>query len=127
MENKLRQLLSKESADNQIKNFNEDNYWYKLFIEKFQATRSSNHVDAWIERVALMYSTLPTIPPRVFSSNDKELQEQMNILTELESYYFEAQLETIGKTSYLGSDLDFHGEIIFPSYNGSPDSSIRHF
>lgn len=127
MENKLRPLLSKESADNQIKNFNEDNYWYKLFLEKFQATRGSNHVDTWIERVALMYSTLPTIPPRVFSSNDKELQEQMNILTELESYYFEAQLETIGKTSYLGSDPDFHREIIFPSYNGSLDSSIRHF
>lgn len=131
MENKLRQLLSKESVDNQINNFNENNYWYKstykLFLEKFQATRGSNHVNAWIERVALIYSWLPTIPLNAFTLNNKELQEQINILTELENYYFEAQLETIGKTSYLGSDPDFHGEIIFPSYNGSLDSSIRHF
>ncbi|WP_066320492.1 hypothetical protein [Bacillus sp. FJAT-29814] len=126
---KLDELMTRKVIKAQISRFDNSPYWYKVsykpFIGKFDETRGNSSIDAWAERVACIYSWLPKIPLKSFKLEQNFLQETLNILTELESIYYDAELETIGTTSYHG--YKYHGETIFPSYKGYYDTSIREF
>ncbi|CAM5734250.1 hypothetical protein SAFG77S_11599 [Streptomyces afghaniensis] len=126
--NKFNEILTSAEIEKQIEILQNSNYWYKYsyspFVKRFNETRGTSGVDVWTERVALVYSWLPKIPRSSFATDLREIQEIINKLTEIERYFYNAELLSIERTAYQG---EYQGETAFSSCNGYYDMGLRDF
>ncbi|WP_456276766.1 hypothetical protein [Bacillus sp. AK128] len=127
--NKLNEILTYDVIEKQIETLQNSNYWYKNsyrpIVKRFNETRGASDIDVWAERVALVYSWLPKIPRSSFASDLTEIQEIINILTEIEQNFYDAELSSIDRTAYQG--YEYQGETAFCTYNGYYDMGLRDF
>ncbi|MEH7388026.1 hypothetical protein V7147_21905 [Bacillus sp. JJ1521] len=125
----MNEILTYAEIEKQIEILQNSNYWYKYsyrpLIKRFNETRGASDIDVWTERVALVYSWLPRIPWSSFASELVGIQEIINKLTEIERYFYDAELSSIERTTYQG--FEYQGEASFYSYKGYYDMGLRDF
>lgn len=127
---RLNKLLSEENIiksisiyeqrlQNFVKNNTDKTAWYSvsypMILKRYQETRGSSNLGAWIERVALLSSWLPSIPNP--DLNKKAIEEMVF----LESIFHDVRLEEVGVESFLGAvNTIYHGEMIFDTEDRPP-------
>jgi hypothetical protein len=115
--------LKKESG---VCNSKDKTYWYSIsypvILNRFEQTRGSTALEAWIERVGLISSWISSIPaPKL---NGHAIED----LVYLENKFYKLKLEEVRVESYLGDiGTIHHGEMIFEADGERPPVLIKNF
>lgn len=115
--------MKKESG---VCNSKDKTYWYSIsypvILNRFEQTRVSTALEAWIERVGLISSWISSIPaPKL---NGHAIED----LVYLENKFYKLKLEEVRVESYLGDiGTIHHGEMIFEANGERPPVLIKNF
>ena len=121
----LEYLEKKKSAAN-TKVYHDKNRWYQYsypkILKRFQETTNAAPYDCWIERIAWVYSWIPSI-----SAGGMD-EEAMDKLSQLERHFCTFKLEDIQLKSNTDSTCsELHGEMFFCSSSNMNPTPIKEF